>query len=307
MTTEIQTESEKQAANAKSTLATTDPVDEKQLVNGKDQEDAVIEEEVIDGETEEAESEKEETEEELEAKKDELQKPKKKGGFQKRIDKLNGRISAIEQEREYWRTEALRTKETPKTAIETAPIQDASEPKEEDFETAKAFYRAHSLWTVRQELATERKKEKENSIKSEFQSKANQHAERVKALSSKTDDWDEVIDTFKTVKISAAVEQLVLDSGELSAQLVYELGKNPEELERICQLPYGEAARTIGKLEARLEKPKTPVKEKETITKAPKPVVPVRAKGAVVPKGYRDNMSLKEYEAWRKSERAAKA
>ena len=61
-----------------------------------------------------------------------------------------------------------------------------------------------------------------------------------------------------------------------------------------------QAAKAIGKIEARLEKPSKPSEKKETKTVAPKPVIPVRAKGTATPKGYKPTMSMAEYEAWRK-------
>ena len=39
-----------------------------------------------------------------------IEKPKKQGGFQRRINKLNAKLSAKEQEADYWRQEAEKAK-----------------------------------------------------------------------------------------------------------------------------------------------------------------------------------------------------
>ncbi len=296
--------SETDAAIAKSNLAETKPVSEKEkpLENGDIKETET--EEVSEEETE-TEDEEESTEEELEAKAVE-EKPKKKGGFQKRIDKLNGRLSAVEQEREYWRQEALRSKaQTQETKVEAKPDL-SKKPNKETFATADEYTEALIDWKADQKIAQREQKQREDSIKSEFQTKASKHAERVKTLSATKDDWDDVQETFKNFGVSAAVEQLILDSEDLSAGVVYELGKDPELLQKICKMPYGQAARAIGRIEAKLEKTSTPLKKNEKQTKSLKPVTPVRTKGASVTKGFKPDMSQSEYNAMREEQLKAR-
>jgi hypothetical protein len=60
-------------------------------------------------ETEEVETESKDDAEELEASGDDKDKPKKKGGFQRRIDKLNAAKADAQREAEYWKQEALKS------------------------------------------------------------------------------------------------------------------------------------------------------------------------------------------------------
>ncbi|MHB8483955.1 MAG: hypothetical protein ACYDBV_14755, partial [Nitrospiria bacterium] len=202
----------------------------------------------------------EENEEELEVVASEPEKPKKKGGFQKRIDKLTGRLTAAEQEREYWRSEALRVQQTKATEKppETALKQDLSKrPKAEDYKTADEYQEALTDWKVDQRLASERQKARDEAVKSEFQTKVQKHNERIKALAPTKDDWSDVEQVFRTTPLSITVQEAILDSDD-SAALVYELGKDSKELERICKLGAVAAAKAIGKIEARLSKPSNP-------------------------------------------------
>src|ERR1017187_4788727 len=99
--------------------------------------DGLVEQEVVqaapaEGETESTESASEEQQEPQEG------QPKPKGGFQKRIDKLTKSNTQLEEEKEYWRQQALRTQtqEAPKVTT------DSKEPSENDFQTHAEYVRA---------------------------------------------------------------------------------------------------------------------------------------------------------------------
>ena len=284
-----------QAAIANGNLAESKPVPEETLkVEATELEEVEAEE----TETEETETEEnEETSEELEAKAKEASKPKKKGGFQKRIDKLNTRLSAAEQQAEYWRAQALSAKPATETKVEAKPDL-SKKPKADDFKTADEYQEALTDWKVDQRLAKKDQEERDTKVKNEFQSRIQKHNDRIMALKSTKEDWGDIEDTFKVVPLSLTVQEAILDSDD-SAAIVYELGKDRAELERICKLGAVAAAKAIGKIEAKLVKPSSSPEKKETKTAAPKPITPVRAKGSSTPKVFKPNMTQKEYESWR--------
>lgn len=276
---------------------------EKTLENGEIKEIPTEELETEDPETEGDETEEtEETEEDLETKAKEDKKPKK-NGFKRRIDKLNQRVSAVEQEREYWRQEALRAKEPAKTSSPEVKPDLSTKPDKAKFATVDEYNEALIEWKADQiaekKFSERERKSNEAKIKEEFQTKAEAHRRRVVDFAKEKDDWEDVQDTFKKVQLPGWFEGLILESDDLSAQIVYELGKNPEELEKLSKLSYGKAERALGRIEARLAtSSKTTKKENKTGT-LPKPINPVKPKGGTIPKGYRDDMSQAEYNAWR--------
>jgi hypothetical protein len=79
---------------------------------------------------------------------------------------------------------------------------------------------------------------------------------------------------------------------------MYELASDLKEFKRINSLPPLAIAREIGKLELKLSKPSEEKQEIKKTTNAPKPLTPVGSKSAPVKKSP-DEMSQKEYEAWR--------
>ena len=124
---------------------------------------------------------------------------------------------------------------------------------------------------------------------------AQTYAKKVEGIikeAAKLGDFD--AEDFREVPISRYMADAIVDS-DFSAQLVKFFHDEPEEAERISQLPPARQAAAIGKLEASFgdSKPQTVSK-----TAAPAPIKPVSGSGKAST-GYRDDMSLKEYAAWR--------
>lgn len=102
------------------------------------------------------------------------------------------------------------------------------------------------------------------------------------------------------VPVSEAMADLIMEA-ENPAQLAYFLGKNRSEARRIASMSPVEAAREIGRMEARLSPPKA-----KQISSAPKPVSTVTGKAHASGKSVED-MSYDEYKAHRLAQIKAKA
>lgn len=244
--------------------------------------------------------------EELEAKEKEESegdgKKKKKGGFQKRIDKLNGKLSAKDQEIEYWREQALREQSKAKAEGNvTETVRDMGKrPSPDDFKTADEYTEALTDWKVDQKFQAREAKTHKEKVNSAVQERLSKHQARVDVFSNSHSDFEDIVESVSHIPLPMAIQETIVDSDH-SPELMYELAKDPKELKRICSLSPLAAAREIGKIEARVSKLETtssPSKEKTT-TKTPKPPTPVRAKGVSAPKEFRPDMSQREYDAWR--------
>lgn len=272
--------------------------------------DDVAEDIADEAETIEPENEDESGEEEVkpEAEEDETlnAKPKKKGGFQKRIDKLNKRVDLISQEKEYWRNQALSAK--PPVETKTEPVKLSNDllgrPKADAFETNDDYVIALADWQYDQRKARDDKKSREDSVKNEYLTKANTHKSRVEEFRKAHDDFDELVDSVK-IPMPIAFQELILES-DVGPELMYELAQDQAEFKRICELSPLSAAKAIGKLELKFSKPegKTNSKPLEKIlTKTPKPVSPVRARGSGVVKRLDDpSLSQSEYNRLREEQ-----
>jgi hypothetical protein len=267
--------------------------------------ETAVESETTENETEETagadganESEVEAEGEESADKSTENGKPvKKKSGFQRRIGKLRGELSAKDQELGYLRSElekARGVKSADQPATKT--VKDDGRPNKDTFDTHDDYVEALADWKVDQRLKADRATQAENSAKSEGQKKLDTHVGRVKEFAKSNPDFEEVIrDLDDGPKVSLTVQEVILGSDN-GPELMYQLAKNRKEFERINALPPISAARELGKFEAKFSKPsetETPTKT----TKAPKPATPIASKSSASAKSP-DDMSFEEYKAW---------
>lgn len=234
-----------------------------------------------------------------------IEKPKKQGGFQRRINKLNAKLSAKEQEADYWRQEAQKAKGQSVPNQKKANQYDEStsaKPKSDDFESHEEYIDALTDWKMEAKISDYENKKRVELARNEVQTKVKTHAERVKAFVSKHDDFHDLMEEVDDVRVSGAVQEIILDS-ENGPALMYELAKNRDEFERICSMTPLKAAKALGQFEAKLMSSISKEK-KETIqtSKAPKPPTPIRSqsKKATAKSIYDSELSQAEYEALRK-------
>lgn len=286
-------------AGALSALGTEESSEQKQGVTDSETE-TTEESETSEDDSTEPEAKKDAEGEEDESAKD--GKPKKKGGFQRRIDKLNARVASKDQEIEYWRQQALKTASDPKPdpKVEKAAASPTEgKPKVEDFETHSEFVEALTDWKVDQKEKAREAKTQQKQFQTEQQKLEQSYSEKVKAFASTTEDFHEVLSEVDNIPLSPIVRQLILKSGP---ELAYALCQDPAEYARINRLPAIDAAEAVGIIKASLvKKPSETKPETKKLTQAPKPIAPVGGGKGSTSKSIYDagNMSQSEYEALR--------
>lgn len=238
------------------------------------------------------------------------ERPKKQfKGVQKRIDKLTKRAAAAEREKEYWREQALNSQQKPEQKREesSAKPEEKSEsmPEADDFENHSDYIRAVAKWEIRQELNAEKAKERETNLKSEYEQKKKTFADQLKKVSKVAEDYSDVMAEVADDIVPASVQAILFDS-EDGGRLIYELAKNPEHFKKVMQMSPLQAAREIGKVEARLSNESESKKETKEIktTKAPKPVSPVgsKASGSTKKTIFDPDLSQADYERLRREQ-----
>lgn len=255
------------------------------------------------------ETENEETETEIE--KDEPEKPKRKSGFQRRVDKLHRERAEARQEADYWKRRAMESAAAPKAPqapVDTVkPAQDEAEPDPNAFDDHVKYVKAVALWEARKEIRAELKLEAEKreraSRETDAQRIEREHGARITAFREKHDDFDEVLEAGLADCPASPTLEHIIKSSENGPELLYELAKDGKEAARIGRLPAIALAREIGKIEARIASQAS--QERETppnkITKAPKPLTPVTARGGKTEKSP-DEMDYQEYKKWREGQ-----
>ena len=256
--------------------------------------DETHEEEAVSEDTEAA-QEEDSSEESDDSENGDSEKVKKKNGFAKRIDKFKSKLTAKEKEIEYWKQVALDSKAN-QSKEETEPVEtnhsDSGKPNPDDFDNYEDYLEANIEFRMEQRLKSLEEKKSKEAEKSTFQKKTEDFGKKLNTFREQTPDFEEVMEEVEDIQVSKATEQLILES-ENGPELMYELAKSPEDLERISSLPPLMAAKEIGKIEARLQKPAT---NKTKTTRAPRPLSTVRGNAKVTKDLSDPNLSQREYE-----------
>lgn len=218
---------------------------------------------------------------------------KKRAGVEKRISELTAkrreaeaRAAAAEQRL----AEVLNSGDA--GAKDEAPTLDG-------FESYDQYIDARTKWVARQEFKAQQRESAEASKKAAYGQREEvlkaEFAGKVEDARTRLPDFDAV--AFNpNVPVTEAMQTAILES-DMSADVAYYLGKNPEAAHRLTAMSPMSVAREIGRIEAMiLAKPVT-----VAATKAPDPITPVsqRAPSAKNP----DEMTDKEYFEWRKAQK----
>jgi hypothetical protein len=240
----------------------------------------------------------EQTDEQAQQTKDNPEHPedknKRKGGWQRKIERLEREKVELLQRESYWRNNALGAK-NPQTQQSNA-AEPTQKPKMDDFETADAYFEALADWKAEEKLRTFQQRQADEAKARSQQSEQEKQFEawskaQVEFSADKDDYADATEDSYHVLMSSQspaaqAIAQVVTTAAN-GPELMYVLGKNLDELSRIVALPPAVALIEMGKLTATGVAKPTPAKESVTTpppppqTRAPAPPTPVTKPGPV--------------------------
>ena len=213
--------------------------------------------------------------------------PKAKG-VQKRLDELTALRRDAERDRDYWREFALR-QQAPKEP-EPQAIAPQGKPILDTYASYEEYVEALADWKVETRLGAERENQSKAQQEAARAEQARTFQSRAETVRESHPDFDEIVRN-PLLPISEAMAE-VAQLSEKGPELLYHLGLNPQEAERIYRLPPYLQAMEMGRLEARLSRPT------RAQTSAPDPISPVSgAAGSqtVDP----DSMTTEQWVAWR--------
>ncbi len=224
-------------------------------------------------------------------------KPKKNGGYQKKINKLTGKLSAKDQEIEDLKAQLAKGSK-PESEIKSEKVTSVSDqkPNPDNYDTHAEYVEAVADYKLDQREKERVSKEKEDQVKTEYQKSTQAFQSKVIEFKQVAKDFDEVLEDIDDIPMSISLKDSILSSDN-GPKILYELAKNRDEYMRINSLNYGAAAREFGKLEAAYAKSEKNAEKKTT--KAPPPIDPIGSKGSVKSAKNPDDMSYQEYKAYR--------
>lgn len=188
---------------------------------------------------------------------------------------LKERLAALESAQESPRE----VKQESQPAAETKPkaeknakptVHDVDEKGQPKFKTYDEFLEARDAWlradTLREFEERQTKTQKELQQKQQQETIAREWGSRVSKAKEKYADYDSVaLNPELPIKQGSVVDAFILDSAN-GTDVLYHLGKNPQELERINGMNPLQQARELFKIEMKYSNP--PVKR---VTSAPPP------------------------------------
>lgn len=231
--------------------------------------------------------------------------PKK--GVGKRIDELTRNWRQTERDRDYWRELALQSsRQAPEPQYQPAPEPVAPDPVKTlaDFNYDDAQYATY----IRQSAAEDARRAALDVVRSIREAEQAQRMDqtfksRVEAFKKAAPDFDDLVLRNHSLPITDDMAAIIRDSDDGPA-VAYFLGKNPNAAAAIAQLPPREAARELGKLEARFafEREQTKkVAPKPAVSNAPPPPSKLDAVEPEITKSP-DEMSMGEWLKWREKQ-----
>lgn len=212
-----------------------------------------------------------------------------KGGVQKRIDELTRGKRSAERDAEYWRGRA-------EALAKPVPVKAETETEElnpDDFDDDADYLRAVAKQTKDElrEAAEKEKRAKESEVI--MRKVTTQYADARKKYS----DFDDVA-LNQSLQVTGAMFEAAV--GDNLGDVLYYLGKNPDEATRIASLSPTQQIKEIGKIETRLTT--TPP---NTTTNTPDPPTTVGGGGGSPPVKKEEEMTRAELHAkWDKERRA---
>jgi hypothetical protein len=224
---------------------------------------------------------------------------RKKGGFQRTIEKQRQEIEGLKKQlagKPAGTSAALEPEPEPEPAPPVSGFA-ALKPTLDQFDSLEAFSEALTDWKLDKREFDKQQAAAQTAAQAEADQLVNDWNTRQSAAKERHADYDDVIAAVDDVQLHPVQQRAIMES-EFGPELAYALASDPKELQRIVGLPPLAFAREIGKLEARLSAQAAPAEPEPEpkVSAAPRPFKPVgAARGAAAGTVDVGKISLSDY------------
>lgn len=192
------------------------------------------------------------------------EKPKIRGGFQAKIDRLVKTQAALEEAKSAAERRAaeLEAKLNGNGATE---LDTNAEPQRNKFATEAEYIRALTRWEVKQEMKAEREAEEKQALEAQNKKSISAYNEKAIEAQLRYEDWKEVM--AQDISIPTIVGDAIIHTIKNGPDVAYFLGKHPEICEEMLAVHPLEAVTMAVKISEELEKESDSEKEEENAAK----------------------------------------
>ena len=256
-------------------------------------------------ETEEGDSEEEKEGEEEPA------KPKRTGGFQRKIERLvreNEYLSRRFHELTYQQQQ--QRPQQPQQPQQQPAVADGR-PRQDQFDSYDEYLDKLTDWKLEARLQQEHTAQQQRQQAAQQQERLTGWQQRVGQFKNEAPDFEDVLESVDHINLTPVLQQAIM-ADALGPKLAYELARRPEDFARIASLDPVGALTALGEFKARLEPAKTAAPQQlsngngvKPVSRAPNPIRPVGQGAGATSTVPPDQMPLGDYIRWR--ERSLKA
>jgi hypothetical protein len=261
-------------------------------------------------EPDEAEEETEEGDDGEEEKEgDEPPKPKRTGGFQRKIERLvreNEYLARRFHELSYQQQQ--RPPQQPQQP-QQQPVAQDGRPRQDQFDSYDEYLDKLTDWKLEARLQQEHAAQQQRHQAAQQQERLTGWQQRVGQFKNEAPDFEDVLESVDHINLQPILQQAIM-ADALGPKLAYELARRPEDFARIASLDPVGALTALGEFKARLEPAKTAAPQQhqngvKPVSRAPNPIRPVGQGAGATSTVPPDQMPLGDYIRWR--ERSLKA
>jgi len=230
----------------------------------------------------------------------------------KQNPKLEKRFSELTKQRKEAeaRAEELERRLAAIEGKQAQPAQAQSEssqkPTPDNYRDAFEYAEALSQWSAEQALLKREQEVKQKEFEVQKQKVIQTWQQKLEATIAELPDYEDMV-ASSNVKVNDTVRDAILES-DVGPRILYELASDDDIAEKLSTMSTASALKLIGKLEAKFEKTKEPVKaEKKTVaakSNAPEPIRPLRSTGGVAEVSLDGNDI--PYQQWKAARQAGK-
>jgi hypothetical protein len=202
-------------------------------------------------------------------------KPKRTGGFQRKIERLvreNEYLARRFHELSYQQQQ--RPPQQPQQP-QPQPVADGR-PRQDQFDSYDEYLDKLTDWKLEARLQQEHAVQQQRHQAAQQQERLTGWQQRVGQFKSEAPDFEDVLESVDHINLTPVLQQAIM-ADALGPKLAYELARRPEDFARIASLDPVGALTALGEFKARLEPAKTaaPSSGVKPVSRAPNPIRPV--------------------------------
>lgn len=227
-------------------------------------------------------------------------KPKRTGGFQRKIERLTRENEYLARRfHELAYQQQQRSPQPPQQPQQPAVAD--GRPRQDQFDSYDEYLDKLTDWKLEARLADMQAQQAQRQRIAQDQERITGWQQRVGQFKSEAPDFEDVLESVDHIQLTPVLQQ-VITSDPLGPKLAYELARHPEELARIASLDYLGATFALGEFKARLSslqrepaKTAAPGSGVKPVSRAPNPIRPVGNGAGATSTVPMDQMPLGDY------------